>query len=280
MATGTTRRTAANTIGKEGLLWPKIVDPDTLSADLHAIARALENDVEGGQGKLSERPAPALRGRLFYVTEGVETGLYWDTGSQWVELQGIQISEKLSRVLPYFRSHSGAVLAQNGEMIKMTGSGTVTLTGPFENNIIGIFCVTGETKVKAIAGAKIYGDFINEVEEIKLTSNQHVLLIADGSNWFIVAGEPKDEQTYGAKTLRKASTKFLCSASRTTLVILSLPGVGATFALKTFVGGVELPEVKAKELATASISFICPAGVEWEYKTGEATEATSTYLTQ
>jgi hypothetical protein len=93
MATGTTRRTSLNTFFKEALLWPKITDPDTLSADLHAMAVALENDAETFQVKIfTERPEAKLRGRFCYIEEGFEKGLYWDTGTEWVLLIGSEVA--------------------------------------------------------------------------------------------------------------------------------------------------------------------------------------------
>jgi hypothetical protein len=48
------------------------------------VMNQLQNDAETGQGKLSERPVAGTRGRLYYVTEGAEKGLWWDTGAEWI----------------------------------------------------------------------------------------------------------------------------------------------------------------------------------------------------
>jgi hypothetical protein len=66
----------------------KPTDAPTLSAWSEALANQLDNDVEGGQGKLSERPPAKLRGRVFVVqgdaTEANNGIVWWDTGATWL----------------------------------------------------------------------------------------------------------------------------------------------------------------------------------------------------
>jgi hypothetical protein len=54
------------------------------------LTAALDNDVEGGQGKLSERPAAALRGRVWMVQGDAVAAnngvVWWDTGATWVSI--------------------------------------------------------------------------------------------------------------------------------------------------------------------------------------------------
>lgn len=66
----------------------KTTDAPNISAWSEALAAQLDNDVEGGQGKLSERPAASLRGRIF-VVQGDATAanngiVWWDTGASWL----------------------------------------------------------------------------------------------------------------------------------------------------------------------------------------------------
>lgn len=70
------------------LPFPKATDAPAVTADIQALATALDNDVEIHQGKLSERPAAALSGRM-YLVQGDATpannGIIWtDNGSTWV----------------------------------------------------------------------------------------------------------------------------------------------------------------------------------------------------
>jgi hypothetical protein len=65
-------------------------DPPEIHSAAELLANQLDNDVEGGQGKLSERPAAKLRGRV-YVVEGDATAanngiIWWDNGTTWVAL--------------------------------------------------------------------------------------------------------------------------------------------------------------------------------------------------
>lgn len=83
-------------------------------------------------------------------------------------------------------------LSQEGEtgklyIVNATGI-TLTLPTPTANRIIGVNAApTHSCKVKASSG-KIYGDFVEGATELNLASNQHILLVADGTNWYIVAG--------------------------------------------------------------------------------------------
>jgi len=65
----------------------KTTDAPTISAWTEALAAQLDNDVEAKTGKLSERPAAALFGRLFYVagdSTAANNGILWlDNGTSW-----------------------------------------------------------------------------------------------------------------------------------------------------------------------------------------------------
>lgn len=109
-------------------------------------------------------------------------------------------------------SHSGSVTAVSGELLKMAATGTVTLPAAAENAIVGVFCAAGETTIKTASG-DIYGDFITGATSIKLLLNQHVILQSDGTNWFIVGGEPKREDVYQAAVLRENEKSFTPSSA-------------------------------------------------------------------
>lgn len=88
--------------------------------------------------------------------------------------------------------------------------------------VVGVFCggAATATTVKT-NGGYIYGDFVSAASEVKLTQYQHVLLQSDGSNWLIIAGEPKREQAYVAteaeeaepSATRPAFVSLLCRAT-------------------------------------------------------------------
>jgi len=81
MATGKTTR--------RSLPYPKTTDAPKVATDMEALAEALDNDVEGGQGTLAARPgAPYTRGRLYVVQGDTTTAnngiVWWDNGTNWI----------------------------------------------------------------------------------------------------------------------------------------------------------------------------------------------------
>jgi hypothetical protein len=70
--------------------FPKPTDAPQICLCFEDIANAVDNDVEGGQGTLAERPSAKLRGRV-YMVEGDATAennnvLWWDNGITWVRI--------------------------------------------------------------------------------------------------------------------------------------------------------------------------------------------------
>src|SRR5580704_7669625 len=172
--------------------------------------------------------------------------------------------------------HGASFTAKVGELALATGSGTtVTLPAASLNATVGAFAAGGITKVKTVSGAKIYGDFTAGVETIELTTNQHVLLRANGTNWFVVGGEPKREQVYGARTERAlGSTIAAPSTTRPTFVIVDVqltPSTVSGSAVTFYVNGTAVAEVFQQLTASGvdsnvrpSASFIVPPGQTWE----------------
>ncbi len=94
---------------------------------------------------------------------------------------------------------------------------TTTLPAATLNRMVGVYNASaGAIKVKTAAGV-IAGDFLTAAGEIELMTAQHILLQADGTNWIIVAGEPRRTQTY-ARTLRAIGAAFEPSATRPSYV--------------------------------------------------------------
>ncbi len=274
MATGTTRRTASNTIAGKALLWPQPGDPDTLSADQHAMAQALENDVEGGQGKLSERPAAKLRGRLYYVTEGSEMGLWWDTGTAWVLASDKPLNLIESAI---------SVTANNAERVKATAN-KITITSPAAtlDTTFGVLANGNEVKVKLASGeVYIWGE---KTKEFRILGQQNVTLQADGTNWYVIASQLAPERVQYNTDLTLApgeiaessatiSGKLPAAAGNGGMRLSAFNGYGGTtFALKCehgegifgdFVSGssqIILQALQHVELVSDAVNWIIVAG--------------------
>jgi hypothetical protein len=164
-------------------------------------------------------------------------------------------------------AHATSATAKVGELLKMTATATVTLPAASVNAIVGVICASGETTIK-MTGAKIFGDFITGAESIKLLLNQHVILQSDGTNWYIIAGEPKRQNVYEAGITVTAEVEHEVSSTRDGLVTLSLAWEGKT-NIEILVGGVKIgrlgnPEVTTS--ATGSITFKLPSGAKYKVK--------------
>jgi hypothetical protein len=173
----------------------------------------------------------------------------------------------LERALPPFTARSASFTASPGEHALSSGTVTATLpSAPEVNDIIGIWCGSGETTITA-TGNKIYGDFVTGATTIKLAIYQHVILQLDpAGQWVIIAGEPKREQKWSAALGRVVGTEYEPSATRTVQVMVSAEAEDGEFpSLK--VGGVTLPGHRAPGAAgtiTGSTwTFDCPPGQKW-----------------
>jgi len=163
--------------------------------------------------------------------------------------------------------HGSSVAAKAGELLKMTATATVTLPTPALNAIVGVICATGETTIK-MTGAKIFGDFITGAESITLLLNRHVILQSDGTNWYILAGEPL-RGGLTTPTIRALNTKYVANATRPAWVTVWM-NVAEVFESELLRNGEKLAALRGwgeggKE-QTISISFMCNPGDEWEVK--------------
>jgi hypothetical protein len=93
---------------------------------------------------------------------------------------------------------SSTITAADSQLVKATGALTVTSPAAGKGVTFAVLANNQAVKIKAAAGL-IYGDFLTGVSECSLVGYQHLQLISDGTNWFIVAGEPKRTETYAAK---------------------------------------------------------------------------------
>jgi hypothetical protein len=234
-------------------------DAPTISAWSEALAGQLDNDVEGGQGTLAARPAAALRGRI-WVVQGDATAanngvVWWDTGSTWIAIGATPLP-------PVTRT--GSFTAQVGEAIIINPTaGSIAL--PNASGLIEIFNFTsGDVTITAFAGGGgIKGDFLGTgaTMTIKLSVGQHLRLLLEGTQAYVIAGEPKREQTYAAKTFTKAEAEAGVEPSATRPATVAVAGL--TEAEFVTVGGA----TAGMFTITASATVFVPPGAKWKTKT-------------
>jgi hypothetical protein len=158
------------------------------------------------------------------------------------------------------KAYSSGATLKSGELAVQGKTGeTFTLpAATTANQIIGVFSGLGiTTKVTTSGGASIVGDFVNGAT-ITLTSLQHVILVSEGTNWFIIAGEPKRTnaysaiETFGPYTSGQKLTWTNPSASREAWVNLTV-GCNATTSFgvnaQVRVGGVHVGDFFSSENA-------------------------------
>ncbi|MDE2103141.1 MAG: hypothetical protein KGL39_38200 [Patescibacteria group bacterium] len=168
-------------------------------------------------------------------------------------------------------SKSTAYTAAPGDLVLATAALTVTLPAATANPLVGVLATSGEVTVTRSGTAKISGDFVSEAESIKLTTNQHVVLQADGTNWWIAAGEPKREQVYGAQVERTENAEYEASATRMTFVMLEVTATTAeAFWVSVAVGNVTIGilagtanEGGDNPSHGRTLPFIVPPGAKW-----------------
>lgn len=206
----------------------------SLVSDVDEGFEALANDVDSkmasySQGTLGARP-PAGQANRFY--KATDTGvIFHDTGTLWEPVMpGLAV-----------RTSAGSTTAVSGERVEMTATGTVTLPAVTVNSVVEVWNAEGVTTIVGAGAAKISGDFVSTAASITLTKFQHVLLVADGGGWLIVAGEPKREQVM-TRTLRTSGTAWTPSSTRPTQVTVeAIKGtLGGYIALAVECGGTTL----------------------------------------
>lgn len=182
------------------------------------------------------------------------------------------------------------ITAKAGELVEMTLPSTVNLPkAAAANTTIGVFAAASPIVVKTTSGEHIWGDFLGEVAtSCKLLLFQHIIVQYDGTRWLIVAGQPTNENVYGAQTSRAFGTEYEPSANRPTFVTVVSEKVGAgapKLVLFIKIGGVLTHQQSilnnAEEGDYVCLSFICPPKVKWKAEQGAGGEATllSSYLT-
>ncbi len=158
---------------------------------------------------------------------------------------------------------AGSTTATAGNIYLMeTNATTLTLPAATKGRQVGIITLNGiaSTKLKVAAGV-IYGDFVTGVTEVNLLENQHLVVEADGTNWHIISGESRREQSYSTQTLTKAEAEVAMSpsATRPTLLVVQPEEDGMTIEAE----GVVL--TKAAGIGSAaSLTFELNPGFKWK----------------
>lgn len=215
---------------------------------------------EVGQKNLTEEPkvGNALTAIEQWANGEIDTFNLKNEGIEEVDLSAAVKALLGAKVSGFtVTSHAGSVTGVGGELAVMEGNGTTyKLPTPTANTTVAVFCGTQPTSIKVQAsGTKIYGDFITGIETITLAQLQHVTLIANGTVWLIVAGEPKREQLYSgftAHTKVELEAGVEISASRPAMVSVRVEGAWAG-AESISVGG-KAAAIVAKAEAGSNLS--------------------------
>lgn len=169
-----------------------------------------------------------------------------------------------------------------GEMIAMeVGGKTVKLPYSKRNAVIGVWALAGETKIETFSGEGIYGDFTSGKTTINLTEFQHVILQGNEGGWLIIAGEPRNENAYGALTERTNEAENEPSATRPTFVTGYAGKSNEQWVLGLYVGGVNITALMGANVVANQVpfAFICPPKVKWKFvRTQGAPPLFSSYL--
>ncbi len=162
---------------------------------------------------------------------------------------------------------AGSTTGTSGNFYLMeTNATTLELPLPTIGRMVGVATknTVAESKMKTNAGiAKIFGDYLKAtgVETATLTENQHMIVVADGTNWRVISGEAKREQEYTTQTLTKAEAEVAMSpsATRPTLLVVQPEEDGMVVEAE----GVVL--TKAAGIGSvASITFELNPGKNWK----------------
>jgi hypothetical protein len=193
-------------------------------------------------------------------------------------------AEKIDTVLKekilIFKPRAASYEAKSGELGEQSSAGATT-TLPLAataNQIIGVFCTATSCKITTSGGAFIVGDFITIASKtaiITLTEGQHVVLQSGGTNWAIIAGEPKREQKYVTKTFTKAEGEAGVTPSATRPAVVSVTAGGGEFTEGT-VGAVQIMETGAGGIK--NLFFEVPPGQAWKITTSGVNFFSSTLL--
>jgi len=230
-----------------------------------AATVSVVSGVEQATQKLAEENSPAVTAGKARVRDVVilNTAGVYSIVSQTERRARSTAGLKLA-----FTEQAGSYSAKAGDFVFATGTGSTITVPVTANSLTHVFYAqgSGELTVKAASGI-IVGDFTSAAS-CKLLANQHLLLIGDGTNVRIIAGEPQREQKYSTANYTKAECEagVTPSATRPAYVICEQP-------IHT-IGGHPL---LATGMAAKAPVYV-PAGQSWTAIPGGTIEATTILL--
>lgn len=190
------------------------------------------------------------------------------------------------------RNESFTAVSEHLYRVEKEGA-TAELPAPTVNRMVGVYCSSAinAVKVKCSSGKIFSGLHQEGATTVEVTRASTLIVMADGTNWQVIAGQEKSEQKYGARTARALATPLTPNVSRPTVVIIDValeptPGFGK--AAKVFVNGAQVTELFAgghtvESGYRMSTSFTVPPGQSWEVRDGTGSGGVgglfSTYLT-
>ena len=170
----------SNTTSRLSLVEPVTTDaPSVLRTAITTNATTLDGAVIESSGTVAGRPSASLYGGLgqfYYATDaGVPFVSY---NSTWNAIDLTPVSTAVS------------ASAVDGQAVVVTGSSAVTITLPSHQSGQIVAVTNFSTGGTTVSGSPIYGVGLSSVSSFALgTVGSSVLLIDDGTNWRIVAGQ-------------------------------------------------------------------------------------------
>ncbi len=182
------------------------------------------------------------------------------------------LNVKSAGSLTVVKKNEASFSVATGEWVIMEKeSSEVKLPAASANRILAVTCANGinAITIKAPVAKTIFGDFLVEETTIVLGKNQHVLLQADGTNWNILAGEPRRTRTMNGPityTQAEAEAGVELNAARACLVT-----VYSTSALTSVLA--EAQTVAAPVAKESPVTFWLNPAQKWK-AAGAAVKAT------
>ena len=165
-----------------------------------------------------------LANQLIFNNAGsYELGAYWPVAPR-----------ALGRapVLPTVIRSVGGQLQSGESVISVAGEALTWIAPPKAiDSVFEVFAATGASAlVEATDGAKFYGDFVEGQSSIRMLQFMHSRWECDGSNWYLVAGQPVLATNYTAHTYTAAEASAAAgievSATRPSTVNVTINGKG------------------------------------------------------
>ena len=172
-----------------------------------------------------------------------------------------------------------SVAAVAGEIVKATAAITVTTPAAAAGASFGVLANGKEVIIEAASG-RIFGlpnDFAGQ-EKIIITQYQAVILVSDGTEWYIVAGETSalaDHEGYSfTGTKAEAEAGLEISHARPASIVINLISESATAMkaeIKNSLGGAAKINVPAGTgLTEIPVPYYLPPGAKWQLAPGSS----------